>query len=288
MLALRIHCWGGLGSQLLAVALLVDLEKRFPSRRFILVLHQGGVTLRESEIDSLFVGIKTKQVIDFKKIDDGSSESRKIESGWTAKRIIKKLFNSMAIVLPLSGDDDFRRVQKYTLSIRGHYSYRFISRKTVKGILEKLNRPAMKLFRENSGCSKGVGVHYRLGDLLTLETKKPLDETRVVSVVRDALQNNDLKSLTVFSDSPKVAKTRFEKHLVDISISSPDVSTWEAITELVHFKYFVGTFSKVSLWIVIFRYYSEEVRVSFMPLESRNNIEDFLGLNLDSDRIKFY
>jgi len=51
---IRVHCWGGLGSQLFGWSLYEDLQIRYPSRRIHVYLHQGGVTQRPSEIDHVF------------------------------------------------------------------------------------------------------------------------------------------------------------------------------------------------------------------------------------------
>ena len=288
MLPLRIHCWGGLGSQLLAVALLVDLESKFPSRKFILVLHQGGVTLRESEIDSIFVGVATQPVLDFIRVPTESLTDSKRRHKLKMKDAAKLVLKRLSVTLPLSNDEDFQRIRGFTLSVRGHYSYRTLSKNTIQGLIDKLSESARNVFENGSGYSTGIGVHYRLGDLLTLDTKQPLEETRVVSVVENLLSVNVLEAMTVFSDSPKIAQSIFKKYLPKIAVHSPQATTWEAISNLVHSDYFVGTFSKVSLWIVILRYYSEGEMVSFMPLESRDNIRKFLGSNLDAERVKFY
>ena len=67
---LRIHCWGGLGSQLYAVALIYDLLKRFPKRKITLYLHTSGATRRHSEIEGIADIFEIKQVDDFKTSDE--------------------------------------------------------------------------------------------------------------------------------------------------------------------------------------------------------------------------
>ena len=48
---IRVHCWGGLGSQLYALSTAYDLKIKYPKRKIKLVLHTGGVTKRVSELD---------------------------------------------------------------------------------------------------------------------------------------------------------------------------------------------------------------------------------------------
>ena len=288
MLPLRIHCWGGLGSQLLAVALLLDLETKFPSRRLILVLHQGGVTLRTSEIDSLFIDIETHSVLDFSSVPSEASSDSKNKFRLKIRDVLKVVLRKCSIVLPLSNDQDFQKIRRFTLSIRGHYSYRSISKDTVNRLLQRLDKSARSVYEAGSGYSTRIGVHYRLGDLLTLDTKQPLEETRVVSVIENLIRKDGQGAFTVFSDSPTIAKSIMEKYFAEKNVHCPEGTTWIAISNLVHSDYFVGTFSKVSLWIVILRYYFRDGVVSFMPLEARENIQKFLGSNFDEDKISFF
>ena len=67
-LTLRVHCWGGLGSQLFALAHAYELRRKFPNRKILLLLHTSGETERYSELG--FLGnseFKIQQVKDFKK-----------------------------------------------------------------------------------------------------------------------------------------------------------------------------------------------------------------------------
>ena len=53
MPSIKIHCWGGIGSQLFTLALALDLNKRYPKRPIKFIFHTGGVTRRSLEIDFL-------------------------------------------------------------------------------------------------------------------------------------------------------------------------------------------------------------------------------------------
>ena len=48
---LRVHSWGGLGSQLFALSLIFDLVRKFPKKRIELIHHTAGVTRRLFELD---------------------------------------------------------------------------------------------------------------------------------------------------------------------------------------------------------------------------------------------
>ena len=63
---LRVHCWGGLGSQLYALAVAYDLQRKYPKRKIKLLLHTGGVTKRVSELDFIdSIGFEIIQISDF-------------------------------------------------------------------------------------------------------------------------------------------------------------------------------------------------------------------------------
>lgn len=47
---LKIHCWGGVGSQLYALAVYERLLVRMPNRKIIIVFHSFGVTERIFEL----------------------------------------------------------------------------------------------------------------------------------------------------------------------------------------------------------------------------------------------
>jgi hypothetical protein len=50
---LRVHSWGGLGSQLFVLAFIYDLRKKFPKKKILLVHHTSGVSRRLFELDSI-------------------------------------------------------------------------------------------------------------------------------------------------------------------------------------------------------------------------------------------
>ena len=61
----HIHCWGGLGSQMYAWALLERLQNKYPNRKFKLVFHTGGVTKRLPDLEPLFMQSEKDFVQDF-------------------------------------------------------------------------------------------------------------------------------------------------------------------------------------------------------------------------------
>jgi hypothetical protein len=111
---------------------------------------------------------------------------------------------------------------------------------------------------------------------------------RLSGMLKDKLKVNPSKSLTIFSDSPDKARALLEPNVSGAKVITKDLPTWETIGELCQSQIFVGTFSKVSLWVVIFRYFSKDLLPSYMPLEALENLEQLLGRPMDSNKILFY
>jgi hypothetical protein len=284
---LKVHCWGGLGSQLFAVILYLELGNRFPNRRIVLCLHEGGVTQRHSEISGIFNGISTQEISDYTTPQLSSSET-KISIDNVLKSLLKKLLVSFKILLTLEQSANIDSVRPWTISIRGHYSYRKLEKESINLLLSRLTTAGSDRFRVVSANNISLGLHYRLGDLLELSTKKPLDINRLTRLLTEMLDREPINSLTVFSDSPTKATSLLAKELPGVIATNIDLPTWETIGALSKSHNFVGTFSKVSLWVVVFRYFSNEVLPSFMPVEAKQNLELILGKTLDPARIYFY
>lgn len=286
---LRVHCWGGLGSQLFSVSLYFELQQLFPRKTIILSLHQGGVTKRISEISGLFSGIQIEEITDF---SDAKESSDKIENAHSAQQSAKKALKAVLkytrLVLSLDDKDDLKHVKPWTFSIRGHYSYRYLDSNSVNLLRSKLTQDAIERFNKNEVVNDAIGVHYRLGDLINLTTKSPLDVNRLVDVINKKSTEFDLQTVIVFSDSTNFACRSLQSRIPKLNIVGQEEATWETIGSLVKSDLFIGTFSKVSLWVVIFRYYFEDAGLSVMPLESKANLQLILGTNLDGRKIVFY
>ncbi len=284
---LKVHCWGGLGSQLFAVCLYYDLKKQFPKRKIVLVLHQGGITKRVSEINGIFSEISTEEIQDFNSVEASASELA-VRPKYRFRNFAKNFLRISHVVISLNDSRNLRGVKPWTFSIRGHYSYRFLDQNSVNEMLSRVTSDGAARFYQVDKSEINIGVHYRLGDLINLTSKQPLDVKRLAKVCDVVLSEYKKKDLTVFSDSPDLACKSLKSILPSVDVSTCDLPTWETIGLLFSSKVFVGTFSKVSLWITIFRYQSEQVKLSYLPIEAESNIKLILGAQLDSDRIRFY
>ncbi len=65
--ALRVHTWGGFGSQLFTAYLILKLQRDIPQRSIVAVNHTSGVSRRTTEFDFDSLGVASRQIEDFKR-----------------------------------------------------------------------------------------------------------------------------------------------------------------------------------------------------------------------------
>ena len=284
---LKVHCWGGLGSQLFGVLLYLELKDKFPRRKIKLCLHDGGVTLRNSEIGGIFEDITIEQIRDFSESSNDTQIQQSYPSAGFRNRA-KQLLVKLKVVLTLDDSADFKSVKPWTFSIRGHYSYRRFHENSYELLISSLSKDGSIRFNKNIDQRIQLGVHYRLGDLLELTTKSPMELSRLIRVIESEIRGKNFESVTVFSDSPDKAVSLIQGQIPFASVGNKNLPTWETIGVLSRSEAFVGTFSKISLWVVVLRYFSAASLPSFMPIESVRNLKQLLGEDLDPSKLRFY
>ena len=132
---LRVHCWGGLGSQLYALSTAYDLKIKYPKRRIKLVLHTGGVTKRFSELDFINnIEFKIIQVNDFQRQDKGYENQIKSNS-LVLRTFLVRILYFFNFIVTADSNLDFDKVRPWTVSTRGHYFNREISTDFYKYLL---------------------------------------------------------------------------------------------------------------------------------------------------------
>ena len=245
---LKIHTWGGLGSQLFAVAICVDLRRRFPGRSIQIVLHTGGVTRRVPEVVELFSDFRYVYQEDFESLAN-SPESNPKTTNADIRTHVKNILLRIGFISHCNDDFSTEKLRPWVLSLRGHYSYRSIS----PDFLAELKQLILsKEFSTPNTNESSCCIHYRLGDLLTLSEKKPIGSLSVLSEFKAIQKHYDFSKLIVFSDSPVEAKKRFSTAAIQ-PLEVPNSSTTQVIANSVDADYFIGTSSKISFWIAAIR-----------------------------------
>jgi hypothetical protein len=248
---LRVHSWGGLGSQLFALSLIFDLMKKFPKKRIELLHHTAGVTRRLFELDFMLspntqLIVRDDFVLKANLEGDGITKTLKIN----LLVYVKYILNKFRISINFDRYQSIKKIKSWSIELRGHYSQRPVSSEFLEYCLKTFNFDP----DEQKKLSSTLIVHYRLGDLLTLPEKSIIQpETLIIEIMR-VLKFQEVTNIDVYSDSTEVAKKMLSSinNMVD-TVRYIDATTREVIENSIHAQYFIGTNSKVSIWILKLR-----------------------------------
>lgn len=273
---ISVHCWGGLGSQLFAWALAEQLLVKFPNKRIRMVFHTSGVTKRYPEIDFLSSRFDLVYENDFEKKATTMDYKRKNRPLF--KGILKQMLDYLRIINTSEKSTRISQIMPWTFSVRGHYSNNYIPLE----ILQMMKSEIIKFY----GSAKKVtdnyfdtlGIHYRLGDLLHIENKTFIAADKIGLVAKSVSQNQKIKKVFVYSDTIEESKN-YLKIFLPIDTEYVNTSIWETLIELSRYKFFVGSNSKISVWIIFFQQLQNPNFESWLPKTMSKNInQKFYGL----------
>jgi hypothetical protein len=275
---MRIHCWGGLGSQLFAVAMAYRCRELFPSRQISLVLHTGGLTYREPEILELFPEIRYSQVNDYlPPAGDGKFEKaapRKQVFPRFQLVVLLKLLRKCRLVLSADNLELFEKVRFWTISLRGHYSNVPV-REDFLIVLK--SRLAQEQNVESESKDTICGIHYRLGDLVGLDSKQPTSLSALVQEYKRLCSSMNFNTTKVFTDSPELVKS-FSNSFENTKTEVPIASTVATMSVLIDTDYFIGTSSKISFWVAALRSKAGR-RSSSIPIVNQTQMASLVDSN---------
>jgi len=281
-MALTIHIWGGLGSQLYALGLLIDLKRNFPNRKFKCIFHTGGVTQRLPEIVNFLEGLATYSVVhDFTDVKKNESQVKipqdTFRRGFQSPRSLGiKFLHSTGLV---SNFNESTRVFPWTIAIRGHYRTRALTYHSLQTIASRIQE-----HMPINDDPDHLVIHFRLGDLIGL--KDTIAPSRLALAVQGKfLIKEDLRSL-VYSDSPDLARKQLSPLLSIEQFPSKDV--WSTLVDCIRSQIFVGTNSKISYWAIYLRLTENPDSICMIPIELEDDLMHSLG-NLSSfSNLVFY
>jgi hypothetical protein len=257
---LRIHVWGGLGSQLFAVAAAFDISKRFPKRKIALVLHSSGVTKRKPEVCEIFPELRYLEIDDFSSREHHDSKTKAL----SIKTILTRILRPVAFYsgfLAEENENESRATRRWTLSVRGHYFHRKISSEFIKELNQRLE---LVCDMNIESIQVDAALHYRLGDLLELSNKNSVDVNRIVSTFSSL---NESDKITILSDSPEKALSLIRSASNRSNLQIREFTTLNTVFLAANAKSFIGTSSKVSYWIIMLRVVNAAKSKNFMPQE---------------------
>lgn len=249
---LRVHSWGGLGSQLYALSLIFDLKNKFPNRRILLVHHTSGISRRVFELESILEpSVELVTIDDYKLFEHNevmSSYKRKIKLFFTNK--FKVLLEGIKLISNYDRSKNLDIIKPWTIMIRGHYSDTLISKDFYKYCINKFKNSKI-----NTSPNTLV-IHYRLGDLINLAGKSIVAPKDLIEKIRLVLQEEDVRKILIYSDSIEEAqRTLLPINMMIKEVEFSSEPTIDVVRNSIDAKYFIGTNSKVSIWIIKFREY---------------------------------
>jgi hypothetical protein len=267
---IRVHCWGGLGSQLFAWATAEQILQRYPQKNVVLVLHTGGVTERKSDIDFLSNKFKLVYKDDYK--PKHKSQQILLRKKQPIILMIKNLLSRISLVCTSDNLTDVKDLKPWTLSLRGHYTNIFLSKEIIELIMAQI--PNLRIGDSNflDTSPVNMGIHYRLGDLLELEDKTYIEPSILARQIKEMERLVHFNEITLYSDDINSAKRMLEKFL-SFGIIYCNKEIWETLIDLCCSKYFIGTNSKISIWTTFFRITLGTEFQTYLPYSLKDTIE---------------
>lgn len=262
---LRIHSWGGLGSQLFAAHIALRLKQQYPSRRVKVIVHTSGVTKRYKELNFARLGIEVIEKDDYLQPKLKTTLETQFQVRRQSKyiRLLKALLYNSKIVVAANSEYEYQSIKPWTTSVRGHYTQIGL----VNSIVQEIE---VALFAEFSNLSIEkckVVLHYRLGDLLVLSEKNPIDPIRIEELIINFKVNPE--EIKVFSDSGSSQYQDFVSKSNVLSTLTPlNLDSLSVLRCAIHSYTFIGTNAKLSLWAAIFRSTISN-NITFLPTELR-------------------
>ena len=263
---LRVHLWGGLGSQLFAAHLIIKVQERFPSRRIRVIAHTAGVSRRAIEFKFEKLGVKVVQIEDYKVRTNlrwvtentfgNLIQIKKILSG-----TLLATLNWLGLMLKPDTEESFASIRFWTLSLRGHYTKLNLKQSRIQTLYKSLPFDV----QSPSDQVDSLVLHYRLGDLLELPNKHPIDVLRVEGCLDGFISTID--SAVLLSDSAIEDVALFLRN--SNRLKNFELANHEPYTTLkacINSDQFLGTNAKLSLWAAIFRWFIYG-KTSYLPIE---------------------
>jgi len=282
---IRVHCWGGLGSQLFAWAIAEQLKIKFPSKEIQIILHNSGVTRRESAIGFLSKKFSITNINDYS-LSKNSGTS--LGSKDLKLRIFAKfLLDRLGFVIYSSNYNTIAKVKPWTLALRGHYAHDTVPVSILLSIIDQISTHKELHFDITKSVEQTLGIHYRLGDLLNLDNKTYVHQDTLGKFIVNNVNNYHQKVISVYSDDTAVAK-EYLGHYLPQNTKYINKSIWDTLTELVNQDLFIGTNSKISLWIALFRKSQDPNSYVALPRTMAKELEKILFKSCRLDTVYFY
>lgn len=279
-LPLKVHCWGGFGSQLFALALVLDIERHYKSRKIHIDFHTSGVTERKVEISDYLYGFSYSQVRDY---NSKNTEFFSYRSKSNFFRLMRNLYKHLLVILRILvyiDEKDLKYIRPWTLQIRGHYSYRKIDVETFETLMSFLKINSHDFFLDENFR---YVFQYRLGDLVFLKTKDYVNLNLLEPIFENLMKtDSSTKIIACLTDSPELAKVSLAKYEFLFQSIVLCKTPNDTIDLGFRSEIFIGTNSKISLWIVILRLIYNK-GLCFLPNELLWNVRKVVPHSVENN-----
>jgi hypothetical protein len=277
----KIHTWGGLGSQLYALALSIDLDKIVSNRDIQFVIHSSGVTRRAPEVEIYSDKVKFK--------DDFSTSSKvnflTLNPFESVKKQIKVTLIKLGVYAYCNSDNEVNSLRRWVLAIRGHYTNRTLSSATISKVYSRVK--GSDFIFDSEFTTNSLAIHYRLGDLETIGYKSPIKAERFIGLIKDVMSKNNIEKIYVYSDSPEIAIKKLKALSPSLNLIQRDLPPIDSVLESSQTTFFIGSNSKLSIWITLFRAVQTQSKSSYLPMEMKHMLDRNIG-ELSPRQITFY
>ena len=195
---------------------------------------------------------------------------------------LKTLIRNLLLLTGLlaeENDGNSRKVRSWTLSVRGHYFHRQVSSDFLNLLYSRLERQHQGLVSHYQFIDV---IHYRLGDLMALSEKKPINPGQIVKALSNLEHNEEI---IVFSDSTNIAIDLLGRAASEIQFVGSDLPSSQILLASSNAKIFIGTSSKISYWIIALRNSIDQELSSSMPNIDSKIVKKVIG---NEHKITFY
>ena len=284
---IKVHIWGGFGSQLFALIAAQRLNRKFPHRNITMVFHSSGVTKRHREIPLAFLNAFTiLEVDDFSEsilLESSQSQSVNLRIR-EIRKLVRDFLARIGCIADLDFDDNLNQTKPWLLQTRGHYSYIKLTPGEVLEVCKVLGISDTSLSNQ---LEQSFYIHLRLGDLLNLQTKTHTPVERFLSVLE---KQGDKLPIKVYSDSdPEIVLSIIGANFSPEVLSIGSTNVFETILMGVCSEKFLGTSSKISIWISVIREYFQIGSLTAIPFELYDYVCRLLpNTDIDNSRLLKY
>ena len=282
---IRVHCWGGLGSQLFAWAMAEQLKIKFPSKDIQIILHNSGVTRRESAIGFLSNKFIITNMNDYALPKNSGT---RLSNRYLKLRVFtKSVLDHLGFVIYSSNRNTIAKVKPWTLVLRGHYAHDTVPVSILHSIIDQISIHKELCFDIPKSAQETLGIHYRLGDLLKLNDKTYIHPDTLGKFIMENVKSYNQKVISVYSDDITVAK-RYLGHYLPQNVQFIDKDIWDTLIELTNQDLFIGTNSKISLWVALFRKSQDPNSYVALPRTMAKELDKILFKSCKIETIDFY